>query len=128
MDHVKTNGKELVKRLRKATGKKTRIVGITYPDVILGGWVSGVQDRTATSPSLSVVAFKTLLNPALKEIYTSVGGKFVDVTDATGPTRRSSRPPRWRRTARSRSPSPRSASSRTTAPTATSTPTRRATA
>ena len=83
MERVKTNGKALVKKLRKAGGKKVRIVGITYPDVILGGWVSGVQaDRDLAS--LSVVAFKTLLNPALKEIYTSVGGRFVDVTAATG--------------------------------------------
>jgi lysophospholipase L1-like esterase len=80
---IKENGGELVKRLRKAAGKKTRIVGITYPDVILGGWVSGQQaDRDLAS--LSVIAFKTLINPALKEIYQSVKGRFVDVTAATG--------------------------------------------
>jgi lysophospholipase L1-like esterase len=83
MDRVKANGKALLKRLRKAAGKKTRIVGITYPDVILGGWVSGGQsDRDLAS--LSVVAFRDLLNPALKEMYESVGGRFVDVTTATG--------------------------------------------
>jgi len=80
---IKENGGELVKRLRKAAGKKTRIVGITYPDVILGGWVSGQQaDRDLAA--LSVVAFKTLINPALKELYESVKGRFVDVTAATG--------------------------------------------
>ncbi len=82
LERVKANGKTLVKRLRKAAGKQVRIVGITYPDVILGSWVSGVQsDRDLAS--LSVVAFKDLLNPALKEIYQSVGGRFVDVTAAT---------------------------------------------
>lgn len=82
LDRVKANGKTLVKRLRKAAGKKVRIVGITYPDVILGSWVSGLQaDRDLAA--LSVTAFKSLLNPALKEIYQSVGGRFVDVTTAT---------------------------------------------
>ena len=83
LEKVKANGKKLVKRLRKAAGKRTRIVGITYPDVILGSWVTGVkadQDLAA----LSVTAFQSLLNPALKAIYTSVGGKFVDVTAASG--------------------------------------------
>jgi lysophospholipase L1-like esterase len=80
---IKENGGALVKRLRRAAGRKTRIVGITYPDVILGGWVSGQQaDRDLAS--LSVIAFKSLINPALKEVYESVGGRFVDVTEATG--------------------------------------------
>jgi lysophospholipase L1-like esterase len=83
MDKVKANGKKLLKRLRKAAGPKARIVGITYPDVILGAWVSGQQaDRDLAA--LSVVAFKSLLNPALKAMYRSVDGRFVDVTKATG--------------------------------------------
>jgi lysophospholipase L1-like esterase len=80
MDKVKANGKILMKRLRKAAGKKTRIVGITYPDVLLGDWVNGDQDLA----KLSVVAFQSLLNPALKDIYESYGAKFVDVTEASG--------------------------------------------
>ncbi len=82
MEKVKANGKKLLKRLRKATGKKTRIVGITYPDVILGEWVG--ENPNQDLAKLSVVAFQSLLNPALKEMYQSVGGKFVDVTKATG--------------------------------------------
>jgi lysophospholipase L1-like esterase len=70
----------LLKRLRKAAGRKVRIVGITYPDVILGGWVRGGQDLA----KLSVVAFQQLINPALRKQYESVGGNFVDVTAATG--------------------------------------------
>ena len=81
MDRVKANGKALLKRLRKAAGKKTRIVGITYPDVILGGWVGDNPNQDLAK--LSVAAFQSLLNPALKEMYTSVGGRFVDVTKAT---------------------------------------------
>ena len=82
MDKVKANGKVLLKRLRKAAGPKTRIVGITYPDVILGAWVGENPDQELAK--LSVVAFQSLLNPALKEMYESVGGRFVDVTKATG--------------------------------------------
>src|SRR5829696_6087089 len=82
MEKVKANGKILLKRLRKAAGKKTRIVGITYPDVILGSWVGENLDQDLAK--LSVVAFQSLLNPALKDMYESVGGKFVDVTKATG--------------------------------------------
>jgi lysophospholipase L1-like esterase len=83
LDNVKANVKVLLDRLRKAAGKKTRIVGITYPDVILGAWVSGVQADHDLA-TLSVTAFKSLLNPAFKEIYGSVGAKFVDVTAASG--------------------------------------------
>ena len=81
-ERVKANGKLLLERVRRAAGRKPRIVGITYPDVILGSWVSGLQaDRDLAA---SVIAFKSLLNPALKEMYQSVGGRFVDVTAATG--------------------------------------------
>jgi lysophospholipase L1-like esterase len=82
MDKVKANGKKLLTRLRKAAGKKTRIVGLTYPDVLLGAWVGENPDQELAK--LSVVAFQSLLNPALKDMYESVGGKFVDVTKATG--------------------------------------------
>ncbi len=34
--------------------------------------------------NLSVTAFKTLINPALKKAYASVNGGFIDVTSATG--------------------------------------------
>jgi lysophospholipase L1-like esterase len=82
MEDVKANGKKLLERLRKAAGPKTRIVGITYPDVILGAWVGENPDQDLAR--LSVVAFRSLLNPALKQMYESVKGRFVDVTRATG--------------------------------------------
>ena len=82
MERVKANGRKLLRGLRRAAGPKVRIVGITYPDVLLGGWVSGAQsDRDLAG--LSVVAFRNILNPALKELYESVHGRFVDVTRAT---------------------------------------------
>ena len=83
VEGIKANVSAIARRLRKAAGPRTRIVGITYPDVILGQWVTGVQsDRDLAS--LSVFAFRELINPALKEAYAAGRGRFVDVTTATG--------------------------------------------
>jgi lysophospholipase L1-like esterase len=79
---VKQNVSTLAKRLRKAGGKKVRIVGITYPDVILGQWVRPPVSQDLAK--LSVAAFFSLINPALKAAYAKGKGQFVDVTKATG--------------------------------------------
>lgn len=79
---INTNLKALLKRLRAAAGPKVRIVGITYPDVILGAWLT--DDAGKQLAGLSQIAFKSIINPALKARYEAVGGSFVDVTDATG--------------------------------------------
>jgi lysophospholipase L1-like esterase len=79
---IKKNVTTIAKRLRKAGGKKVRIVGTTYPDVILGQWVGANPNRELAK--LSVVAFKELINPELKKAYAAARGKFVDVTAATG--------------------------------------------
>ena len=76
------NVTRIAERLRKAAGKKVRIVGITYPDVILGEWVGASPNQDLAR--LSVVAFRQLINPALKDAYAAADGKFVDVTAATG--------------------------------------------
>ena len=78
---VKDNVSQAVTRIRKAAGGKPKIVGITYPDVILGGWVRP-GGKPLAEPSVAV--FRSLLNPALKKQYESVNGTFVDVTAATG--------------------------------------------
>jgi lysophospholipase L1-like esterase len=81
---IKTNVTKLTKRLRAAAGPNVRIVGITYPDVVLGLWTTGKQSDQDFA-KLSLFAFRGLLNPALKESYTSVRrGSFIDVTTATG--------------------------------------------
>jgi lysophospholipase L1-like esterase len=80
VETTEKNVRKLAKRLRKAAGKKVRIVGLTYPDVILGEWVRGRQDLA----NLSVVAFQQIINPALKRAYASARGKFVDITAGTG--------------------------------------------
>jgi lysophospholipase L1-like esterase len=80
---VKANLHTLLPKLRAAAGPDVPIVGLTYPDVILGQYVS----KTATGhtlAALSVTAFKSLINPALSAEYTAIGATFIDVTDATG--------------------------------------------
>jgi lysophospholipase L1-like esterase len=78
---INKNLSKTVKALRAAAGSKVKIVGITYPDVILGGWVRP-GGKALAEPSVTV--FKNLINPALKKQYESVKGSFVDVTAATG--------------------------------------------
>jgi hypothetical protein len=85
-------------------GKKVPIVGLTYPDVLLGLYVnSGPGGSPADTPMFptstanqtlageSVQAFQGIpllggkgLNPALKAAYKTAHGKFVDVTKKTG--------------------------------------------
>ena len=79
---IDENVTEIAQRLRAAAGEKARIVGITYPDVILGQWVGENADQDLAK--LSVVAFKQLINPTLTKAYEAVGGRLVDVTARTG--------------------------------------------
>lgn len=83
VDGIKANLTPFLRELRAAAGANVRIVGITYPDVVLGAWVTGLPFARALAP-LSVTAFRTLINPALAEAYGAVGGTFVDVTAASG--------------------------------------------
>jgi len=82
LERLRANLATLVQRLRGAAGKRVKIVGLTYPDVILGLWVTG-NENDRNLASASVVVFRDLINPALKQQYESVGGVFVDVTAAT---------------------------------------------
>ena len=59
-----------------------RIVGTTYPNVILGQWVGANPNQDLAR--LYVVAFSDFINPTLKRAYESAGGRFVDVTAASG--------------------------------------------
>lgn len=84
---IKTDVKALAGALRKAAGPKVPLIGTTYPDVILGSYVYPSRPATTARITLakeSVVAFRTLINPALQKAYGSVRGGFVDVTKATG--------------------------------------------
>lgn len=74
---------ELLPALRAAAGPGVTIVGLTYPDVILGGYLSSSASQKSLA-ALSTTAFKALINPALQAQYQAVGATFVDVTAATG--------------------------------------------
>jgi hypothetical protein len=84
---IKTNVTSLAAALRAAAGPGVPLIGLTYPDVILGSYVYPTHPAAAATLSLatlSVVAFKSLINPALTNAYASSGGTLVDVTKATG--------------------------------------------
>src|SRR3984957_15189393 len=71
----------------RAAGPSVPLIGLTYPDVILGSYVYPKQPAAASTLSLaklSVLAFKSLINPALTKAYAPANGSLVDVTKATG--------------------------------------------
>ena len=105
LGEIKTHVTTLADDLRGAlvsangasAGNKVKIIGLTYPDVLLGLWVNtgpgGTPANTPTASasasnkslaSLSVTAFKTYINPELKAAYKTANAKFVDVTHKTG--------------------------------------------
>jgi lysophospholipase L1-like esterase len=84
---ITKNVTSLAAALRTAAGPKVPLIGLTYPDVILGSYVYPTHPASASVLSLaklSVVAFKSLINPALTKAYGSALGSLVDVTKATG--------------------------------------------
>jgi lysophospholipase L1-like esterase len=84
---ITNNVTSLAEALRMAAGPKVPLIGLTYPDVILGSYVYPTHPASASTLSLaklSVVAFKSLINPALSKAYGSAKGTLVDVTKATG--------------------------------------------
>jgi lysophospholipase L1-like esterase len=85
--NITTNVTALGQGLRAAAGPKVPIIGLTYPDVILGEYVYPSVPATASRISLaklSVIAFKSLVNPTLAKAYRQSNAAFVDVTAATG--------------------------------------------
>jgi lysophospholipase L1-like esterase len=84
---ITKNVTSLATALRTAAGPKVPLIGLTYPDVILGSYVYPAHPASASALSLaklSVVAFKSLINPALTKAYGTAQGSLVDVTKATG--------------------------------------------
>jgi len=85
--NIEKNVTTLATDLRAAAGPKVPLIWLTYPDMFLGVYVYPTQPATAPRLALaseSVVAFKSLINPALGKAYAAAGGAFVDVTAATG--------------------------------------------
>jgi hypothetical protein len=97
MTSVNANLSGVVNNL-SAAAPGVPLVGLTYPDVLLGLYVCTPDPDTTNHPntcdagnpsnaliSESQSVFQTVLNPALQGVYTGVpGGIFVDVTTATG--------------------------------------------
>ena len=85
---ITTNVTNLAVALRCGGGaRRPPLAGLHYPDVILGSYVYPKQPAPAAALSLaklSVVAFKSLINPALTKSYSAGSGSLVDVTKATG--------------------------------------------
>jgi lysophospholipase L1-like esterase len=84
---IKTNVAQVADELRAAAGSGVPLIGLTYPDVLLGAYVYPAVPPTAASVALaqlSVTAFKTLINPTLETAYAAGQGSFVDVTAKTG--------------------------------------------
>lgn len=84
---ITDNVTNLAAGLRAAAGPTVPLIGLTYPDVILGAYVYPSQPATAARVALasaSVGAFKSLINPALAKAYAAAHGAFVDVTAAAG--------------------------------------------
>lgn len=81
---IAANVTTLADGLRSAAGPGVTLVGLTYPDVILGQWVFPPVNQTLAEESVS--AFHLLINPTLRQAYTGAGaaGSFVDVTQHTG--------------------------------------------
>ena len=84
---ITTNLTSLVTSIDSAltsAGDTAKIVGLTYPDVLLGAWVNPGGAGGQTLASESVQAFDLLINPTLQNVYTTAipNGIFVNVTDA----------------------------------------------
>lgn len=84
---IKTNVDQLVSDLTAALAAghdSAKLVGLTYPDVILGDDVYPAGSTNPALAALSVTAFDSLINPTLSRAYTSVPyGSFVNVTSAS---------------------------------------------
>jgi lysophospholipase L1-like esterase len=84
---ITQNVTSLATALRAAAGPKVPLIGLTYPDVILGDDVYPSLPATPARMALaqeSIVAFKSLINPALAKAYAAGQGVLVDVTAASG--------------------------------------------
>jgi lysophospholipase L1-like esterase len=80
---VQSNLAAILPALRDAAGDAP-IVGLTYPDVFLGAWVSPAFPDGQDLARMSVSLFRDFFNRTLKAEYEKIGATFVDVTDVTG--------------------------------------------
>jgi lysophospholipase L1-like esterase len=77
------NLRTLLGRIRDAVGPDVPIVGLTYPDIFLGGYTFGDAPSRSFADA-SVAMFRDELNPTLRAAYAASGATFVDLTQITG--------------------------------------------
>ncbi|MFC4852067.1 GDSL-type esterase/lipase family protein [Actinophytocola glycyrrhizae] len=80
---IQANLADILPVLRAAAGDAP-IVGLTYPDVFLGAWVSPAFQDGQNLARQSVPLFRDFFNPVLAAEYAKVDAAFADVTEATG--------------------------------------------
>jgi lysophospholipase L1-like esterase len=80
---IRTNLAAILPALREAAGDAP-IVGLTYPDVFLGAWVSPDFPDGQDLARLSVPLFRDFFNTTLESEYERIDARFVDVTATTG--------------------------------------------
>jgi len=83
VEEIQGNLANVLPALRAAAGD-TPIVGLTYPDVFLGAWVSPAFSDGEELARVSVPLFRNFFNTALATEYSKIDAEFVDVTAATG--------------------------------------------
>jgi lysophospholipase L1-like esterase len=83
VSEVRSALSDLLPALREAAGDAP-IVGLTYPDVFLGAWVSPQFPDGRDLARLSVPLFRDFFNTMLRTEYDRIDAEFADVTAATG--------------------------------------------
>ena len=83
VSNVRANLAAVLPVLREAAGDAP-IIGLTYPDVFLGAWVSSEFPDGQSLARLSVPLFRDFFNTALEAEYGKIDAEFVDVTATTG--------------------------------------------
>jgi len=81
---LRSNVSTLAKGLRAAAGPHVPLIGLTYPDVLLGLWVHPPGRTDQILARVSVSAFRGFINPTLARAYSVAGATFVDITADTG--------------------------------------------
>ncbi|TDV41108.1 GDSL-type esterase/lipase family protein [Actinophytocola oryzae] len=80
---IRANLATVLPTLREAAGDAP-ILGLTYPDVFLGAWVSPAFPDGERLARLSVPLFQNYFNDTLRTEYEKIGARFVDITESTG--------------------------------------------
>lgn len=83
VEDVRDNLAAILPALREAAGD-AQIVGLTYPDVFLGAWVSPGFPNGKDIARMSVPLFRDFFNTTLETEYAKIDAEFVDVTATTG--------------------------------------------